>query len=154
MHNNLANQNGLEVYKIESGIVESQWLDENSISRTGKWDKSIESKVGLMYLHDYYLSLDNETICVIESNLKGNCKKSWLFEKDVHINYAEWLMTNNAYYNDYYLMGATCIYASAESHFHVVDYAMSLRPVIFISEKILISGTGKKDNPYLITSNI
>lgn len=133
-----ASQNGLGVFGIENSFQES-----------------VSAKIGLLYLHDHYLSLDNTTDCYMNS-----CLNSWLTLQNNDGPYAElasdyppsgsdWSMTLAG---DYYLNGRYSYYAwQPIGTRSSIAKEYSVRPVFYITSDVkLTGGDGSSSNPYII----
>ena len=113
-----------EVYNIESNLSDS-----------------VNAKIGLMYLHDYYYGLPGGNNC---NSSASTCRKSWIYisNNDNNPPYnQEWFCVNNwRIFNDGQARDSTS--NSAE---------LMVRPVFFLraSERIA-SGSGTITDPYIL----
>ncbi len=122
----------------------------------GKWTKSFDSKVSLMYLHDYHYSVSDTANCQITAGQYAECKTGWmhlsnndsgLTGEGVH----EWSMSRygwDTFYGFFHGLGIS-IYGYTSNGI-LMSY-FSIRPVFYInaSEKLL-SGTGTITDPFMI----
>ncbi len=129
-------QDGQTLY----GIEKSYW--KNELKNT---------KIGLIYLSDYYLSGGNLT-CL--GDYYAECTKSWLF---IDNNDSKILSTTNtAPPNrwDYTMVhgGASAWYINSGGYISVGGgYARAIRPVFYLSSNIeIIGGDGSLNDPYRI----
>ena len=111
--------------------------------------KSIQSNIGLMYLHDYYFSVQKGGLdCNIFSNNEEKCKLSWLYN-----NNNEWLMTERSFVSDsgnytYYAIMST-ITGLVSSRLCALNH--NYRPVFYINSNLkIIKGNGSLNNPFII----
>ena len=143
--------NGLIVYDIETGLKPTIIYDiqKNELIRY-QWskEKSIPAKIGLMYLHDYYLAYDN-----IRNWQSDYDTTNWLYKDNNKMNdvIGEWHMTRRGAsegqgYSVYDLRTGGIF----NSCFLQTGLDIATRPVFYLKNDIQISGKGAIDNPYLI----
>ncbi len=144
--------NGLILYQIEQGQLPTL----HNYEVDGKWnlvkfqwnkEKKVEAKIGLMYLHDYYLSYDNNVIW--RSNYDT---KNWLFvdnnKNTTDIHY-ESLISRIGPGPDgvKHIWG---IWTEGITNGRYLDSMNIIRPTFYLTNTIQLSGKGTIDNPYLI----
>ena len=151
--------NGDAMYEIEHGEKETTHLvgvKDNISQETYTWTQKVKSKIGLMYLHDYYYSyydgINEESRGNPENYI--NAKNSWIyFEKDGYntgLDCREWLMTRYGVYD--LAVYAWFIYRSgAFGWYDFMDLSSGVRPVFYLNSSAEIStGDGTKTNPYIL----
>ncbi len=133
---------------------------------TEYWKKFEESKVGLMYLSDYYISVSNDINCRINYDI---CSNGWLFllnndSKSLSTSQldpplpSEQTMTRVGFYYGWNNMNSAIIETyngnSVKSYPNYSGFtnALSLRPVIYLTSGLELSGTGTIDDPFIITN--
>ncbi len=176
-----AKQNGEGLYQIESGQKGTNWnekveqgtekaqshiVDYSSSPSNGKtiyflkhenekWSKTFESKVSLMYLHDYNYSISDDANCMINNNTYvGICNTGWLHisNNDSTISTAyEATMTRQGYfiYSDWF----DAFYIATEGYINTTHFINKrfVRPVFYIKNNInLIDGKGTINEPFII----
>jgi len=124
----------------------------------GSWS-TISSKIGLMYVSDYLLSLgetvldnkytisnnnlingwmhifNNDSASLSTTSVAPPSNLEWTMTRDGNSgNYTAWVVNNGAYV------------ANAR-----VDHAYSVRPVFYLTSDVKISGEGISTNPYIIS---
>jgi len=132
------NKTALELYEIENS-----------------WSNTVDAKIGLMYLHDYYYGMSGGNNCSLtESN--DACKSSWLFlwnsgndSSATNATY-EWTMSRHTL--NYKYCGAWAI--PQDGRINAVNFVKTLlliRPVFYLTSNIqYISGTGTLSDPIII----
>ena len=168
-------QTGKELYLIETGQKETKWYnyatedttgalphlvtDKNSgnIGKTiyytngsGYWTETFESKVSLMYLHDYYYSVSDEANCDSDEN----CKSGWmhLSQNDKNVsNGIEWTMTRQGWRIVLGWFDGLIVPDDGNIRTGGLLNNFSIRPVFYIdaSEKLL-NGKGTLEDPFII----
>ena len=123
----------------------------------GKWDDIIESKVSLIYLHDYSYSVSDESKCNswyggVEEYTK--CKTGWMHisQNDSEF-YDKEDLTMDRYGWNYGRGGFDCfaISSSGFSGFWNFTSNRIARPVFYIdASQTLKDGIGTIDNPFII----
>jgi len=126
---------------------------------TGEW-KSVNTKLGLMYVSDYLLSLGSSALLYTSSN-ESELKTGWMYIKNSDSNppyQYEWTMTRhgpgtNGYENIYFAyriilgsFGSAPVGGTAMAT--VTSY--SIRPVFYLTSDVELTGEGIIDNPYII----
>ncbi len=175
-----ANQTGEELYKIENGQKETQWYNHatpdtpnvqsakvnNEISKhkgeivyyteeSGTWTDTFTGKVSLMYLHDYYYSVSDET----NSEDCGNdseCKTSWIYLSQNDINAPscnEWTMSRYGWdINGGWFVGHDVGSTGYTGNSYAIS-VFSVRPVFYLtSVNQLSGGIGTLEDPFIIKS--
>lgn len=148
------------IYKIENGLIPTThvWpmLGEekpNFTKHPVTWSDTINAKIGLQYIHDYfYAAIDGKPINA------ENAKKSWIFgENTGNINSREWLLTRwGANLISYIDVTAATIQTdgSLSNNTNHLSAQNTVRPVFYINENIRLQGSGAIDNPYIIKKNL
>ncbi len=147
---NEADKTADEIYQIETGS-KSTYTGYNKGTYT--WNSTIQAKIGLMYIHDYYYSYkgDGTTNCYSSS---AGCVNSWLHisknGKSSDYQY-EWTMSrwgqgSIGSYHAWYVYPAGNLYSGG------LGSVLAVRPVFYLgSEKAKISsGNGTVDSPFVI----
>ncbi len=125
------------------------------------WNNTLENtKIGLMYASDYYLSgttnNDDDILkCMYGGSDIESCKKSWLYlynndtealssSKKAAPDSDEWTMTRYSDTDAWY-SGGNGVF------FQFLTYNNSVRPVFYLTQNIkIIDGDGSLANPYII----
>ena len=145
------NNNGLILYDIETGVKPTQHYEqvaEEEIKVKHQWsvEKSVNAKIGLMYLHDYYLAYDNE---LTWNHM--NSVNSWLFISFNNSSSSyEWFITRyGVARGEYYGYGVNT-WNSVEAQ--DLNLSRVVLPTFYLSSDVKIKeGTdGTKDNPYIL----
>ena len=148
------NNDGLTLYQIETGVLPTaHFAYENGagISNKIRWDKSVNAKIGLIYMSDYLLSYSNNKLA------DGEEKKSWIhygkdglgtpegtiarFSVNYNNEYNSWI---NTYWNIYPLNWNSPISGNWDRD------GLLIRPTFYLSNSLRIIGEGTKDNPFII----
>jgi len=124
-----ANQSGLEVYEVENG-----------------WTDTVMAKVGLLYIHDYFLAMSNTVNCHWDADEKTVCINSWISREGAIMD---------RYGFDLYYGGTTNMiwYITNKGYINEVIATMDTKisPVFnLISSAQYKSGLGTEDDPILI----
>ncbi len=160
-----AKQLGEELYKVETGQKETKWYVKSTEDteteykeQHGNWTNTIDSKISLMYLHDYSYSVGDEAKCNFYYHSEtefSKCKTGWihLSQNDttnppsVH----EWMMsrvgwsTNGSFFRGY------TIHGDGYAHDWYLADSESVRPVFFIdASQTLKGGIGTITDPFII----
>ena len=174
-----ANQTGEELYLVETGKKGTIWDvkakegDEGAESVEVEYEKSshkgeifyyirhnneirsktFKGKVSLMYLHDYYLSVSDETNCQKSGNNYEACQNGWihLSKNDSKLNSPqEWTMSRYGW--DFYTGWVYEHYLNETGYVGDADYTADIyvRPVFYLNNDIEISGKGTTTEPYMI----
>ena len=136
-------------------LVKNVYLHEmNRSSKTssvGEW-KNISTKIGLMYVSDYLLSLGNVALEYTPHEFKDTLKTGWIHEANNDTLFGiEWTMTKYGNHLDTY--GAWGIYSEGHIEFVFFNYTpVSARPVFYLTSDVTINGEGTIENPYIITN--
>ena len=170
------------LYKIENGLTKSQFEFKVSLSEEGKdgvicsnvtggnkhlnekmcyvlkhkLAKSIKSNISLMYMYDYYFSVQKGGLnCNYHINNAEKCKTSWLYN-----DMAEWLITGRGFGID---RGLSSNYTIIMEGLATSDGSVTsnlytskrhYRPVFYINNIVKItSGDGTKINPFILKIN-
>ena len=163
------------LYKIENGLSESQFEFKVPLSEEGKdgvicktatlneghlnekmcyvlkkeMAKSIRSNIGIMYLHDYYYSVQKDGLnCSYLSNNAENCKTSWLYN-----NISEWLISGRSFASDSGNYSNYAIDSARDSltNSKLYTWKFSYRPIFYLKNNLKITkGNGTKENPFII----
>ena len=136
----------------DSIVTEQKWYnaDQTSSPTTTepKGSQSAKSKVALMYGTDYYnAGTQNTTNWLYVKN--GWSTSSTLTGNSLN----EWTMSRYGYANDdgnYFR--AWGVYASGYLGNPYVNNAYAVRPVFYLQSEINLTGTGKSDDPFRITT--
>ena len=118
------------------------------------WANTTNAKVGLMYAHDYAYSYISGGLNCSEYDSYKICKTSWIHLSNCDSGApiaTEWTMSRYGFSGSYY--GAWS--AAGVGHLYHDLYLTtkySVRPVFFLKSNVeLISGTGKSDDPFIIS---
>ena len=127
--------NGLIVYQIETGNLPTARYDTSMNYKPYTWDVKndvVDAKIGLMYLHDYYLSYDNN----IDWFSNPATNKNWIYSS------AGWFISSP---------GINWFGTSGNIYpWNTVTVPHNVLPVFYLKNNILISGMGTQESPYLI----
>ena len=177
-----ANQKAEELYQIESGQNGTVWHakakegDEGAklavatnsdspnngkefyyiIHEIEKWTNSFDSKISLMYLHDYYYSVSDTANCQYYGLNYEICKIGWmnLSQNDTNAS-SEWTMTRHGWSISYGLFRGIGVSSNGYINNFSVWNALFVRPVFYInaSEELLSKdATGTITDPFIIKS--
>ena len=110
---------------------------------------TVTAQVGIMAIHDYYLSLGDSAICGNDTN---SCVNSWIHytnnnnaSTDGEWTLARWTNTGGALYSYWIKSGG---YPRPE---YTVTSTRQVRPMIYLNSSVIIdSGTGTSSDPYII----
>lgn len=134
------NQPGTVIYNYEIG--------SNAL-----FTSTVDAKISLMYMHDYYLALNNTTSCGYGGSTYSQCKNGWISlstnDSGAPVP-SEWTMSGSAS-NNGGSPSAWMIYSTGyTTNYKVTDY-LSIRPVFFLNSSVnIVDGTGTISNPYMI----
>ena len=134
------NQPGTVIYDYEIGS-------------NAKFTSTVDAKISLMYMHDYYLALNNTTSCGYGGSTYSQCKNGWISlstnDSGAPVP-SEWTMSASAN-NNSGVPSAWMIYSTGyTTNYKVTDY-LSIRPVFFLNSSVnIVDGTGTISNPYMI----
>ena len=141
---NAQNQISLKSWSIggvvpDNNDLENQINDEN---RT-KWS----GKIGIITVSEYIRSNSNQNTCGTFDEINNNynsCKNTtWMYIKD---NW--WTITAYEFTND----EAYEIVSDGSIFDYSVEYDLAVRPAVYLSSDITLSGKGTSSNPYRIES--
>ena len=176
-----ARQTGLEVYKVEMGQKPAFWYEDATADdpeaksavatgsgdingttvyyteHTGPWTASVTSKVGLMYISDYYLSVSNEANCQQDLGEYEECSNGWvsLSHNDTAAPNPdfEWLLDRTGWSYNWGRFNGFAVSSTGFVNGYSLKNMNSVRPVIYLTPSIQINGgTGLHNNPYMISS--
>lgn len=134
------NQPGTVIYDYEIGS-------------NAKFTSTVDAKISLMYMHDYYLALNNTTSCGYGGSTYSQCKNGWISlstnDSGAPVP-SEWTMSASAN-NNGGKPSAWIIYSTGyTTNYKVTDY-LSIRPVFFLNSSVnIVDGTGTISDPYMI----
>lgn len=134
------NQPGTVIYDYEIGS-------------NAKFTSTVDAKISLMYMHDYYLALNNTTSCGYGGSTYSQCKNGWISlstnDSGAPVP-SEWTMSGSAS-NNGGVVSAWMIYSTGyTTNYKVTDY-LSIRPVFFLNSSVnIVDGTGTISDPYMI----
>lgn len=134
------NQPGTVIYDYEIG--------SNAL-----FTSTVDAKISLMYMHDYYLALNNTTSCGYGGSTYSQCKNGWISlstnDSGAPVP-SEWTMSASAN-NNSGVPSAWMIYSTGyTTNYKVTDY-LSIRPVFFLNSSVnIVDGTGTISDPYMI----
>ncbi len=118
-----------------------------------KWSKSFESKVSLMYFHDYYYSVSDEANCLILKNTYEICRNGWiqLLQNDSELIYdSEWTMARMGWNPIAGGQTASILHGAGSAGGDTFVSYLLVRPVFYLNNDIEISGKGTTTEPYMI----
>lgn len=123
--------------------VQYKWIDNDQIT--------INAKIGLMYLHDYYYAYrTNEEDAGIPGT--ANALNSWIFFQKDNYNVSndnEWLVSRYGKTSSYFY--AWNITSRGTVNGSSMNNLRGIRPVFYLKSSITIKdGDGSGDNPYII----
>ncbi len=163
-----AKQLGAGLYDTESGNKSTIWyvksiLDDGETSykrESRNWNDKVESKISLMYLHDYSYSVGDEAKCnyYFGGTEYSKCKLGWihLSNNDTDAsNKRELVMTRNGW--DMNLKAYYGFYVNEVGYTGTGDARLDnathiVRPVFYLaSVNELVGGTGTITNPFIIS---
>lgn len=173
-----ANQTGLNLYLTETGQKATRWYKKLSddgleggtlyevtsgpnagnsyyyVEQSGMWkNKILDSKISLIYLHDYYLSVSDEANCQSSKNNYTICKTGWmhLSQNDTSApSVDEWTMSRNGWNipNGYFYVNY--VNSTGYTNTRNLTDSLSIRPVFYLTKDIGLYGKGTIDKPYMI----
>ncbi len=145
--------NGLTIYQIETGLLptaKEEYINGNYELIKYSWNDYIKAKIGLMYLHDYFLAYDNFSGADWLGKC-NNCLNNWIHNSNNgnENETSEWIITTSgvnqgSYYSIYEIHKLGYISA------HELADNFYVRPVFYVKNDIQISGKGTIDNPFII----
>ncbi len=172
-----ANQTVEELYLVETGQKETSWTDKANeedegaqsglvgnhdsshynqptyyIRHTEKWNKKFDSKISLMYLHDYYYSVSDDARpssgCELLQNGWMRLSQNDSGAPSIH----EWTMVYEGFnaFHDVNI-GLRVVGSCNDSVESYLINAHSIRPVFYLaSVNQLSGGRGTSDDPFII----
>lgn len=142
--------NGLILYDIETGKKFTKILDSENKNVKYQWsaDKSVDAKIGLMYIHDYYLAYDNER------NWQNDYDTSnWIYFKNNNNSTgisSEWLISRIGNWSGDAYADWRVIWTGQVTYYNL-DNVVSVRPTFYLIPTIkIINGSGKINDPYIL----
>lgn len=145
-------------YNWKYGVVTSTNTSvANMYNLENSWTSTVNAKVGLMYLHDYYYSSQSGgRNCSYANGDLANCKASWLHLSNndsypPNSDKFEWLIprygTNGLGYR------AWAIDVDGDVTTVVTHVQYTIRPVFFLKDSVgYLNGSGTINDPFLIKS--
>ena len=120
-------------------IISDINIDSHTMYDTEMSAPTIDAKIGLMYLHDYYYGLPGGNNCSSDSI----CKKSWIFPTNNYNSKTyEWFITRA------WRLSTTGTVNSAGS----IAFDYPARPVFFLrATERIASGSGTLADPYILS---
>ena len=116
------------------------------------WTDTVDAKIGLIYMHDYYYAYQSGGLNCSSSG--SICKTSWMFisvcDSGAPGVYESSMSRGDYYSDDTYRVW----YVSPFGNFHrtFLDSTASVRPVFFLTSSVnYVSGSGKSDDPFIIS---
>ena len=164
-----AKQLGEELYKVEAGQKETKWYVKSTEAyaeteyeeQHGNWTDTIDSKISLMYLHDYSYSIGDEAKCNFYYHSEteySKCKLGWihLSNNDTDASHkSELVMTRNGWdmnLKAYYGFYVNEVGYTGTGGARLDDATHIVRPVFYLaSVNELVGGTGTITNPFIIS---
>jgi len=105
-----------------------------------------ESKIGLIYISDWYYSFTNTSVDCFSSSCM-----SWIIDKSV----TNWSMTRYSYYAGGGYTRAFPIGSDGKNYIIYINNRFGVRPVFYLNnDEQYISGDGTLDNPIIISGPI
>ena len=128
-----------------------------------KWTEKQMTKVGLMNISDYYLSVSNDVICSEINEIRGICKAGWLHlsnNDDDRLSTTkllppwpnETMMADYGFEVYYGLYMYFFLFSEGNIDTTRYDSSAAIRPVIYTTENITLNGSGTITDPYIIVS--
>ncbi len=144
-----------EAYKIETGKTTTQYYNASGELITNEtWTKGKQSKIALMYIHDYAYSGSKEghnTSC--RTDYEITCKGSWMHITKNGGSESEWMMTRtgpmNSNSDKYY---SWVVSSSGDLFTSNQNAKLAIRPVFYLKKNIGLKGSGTIDDPFYIVS--
>ena len=132
--------------------IEGQQMYKNEKAKWGS-NKLSSTKIGLIYVSDYYLSATN--IKCYNSNTYGECKKSWLHlsnndTADLSTTKTNPTLEKERTMSRIYYGGAWFIEGIGNAGTHYLYTPFAVRPVFYLKSDLELSGSGAVDDPYII----
>ncbi len=143
---------GLILYDIETGVKPTQTYDplqKKYVKYQWSKDRKITAKVGLMYVHDYYLAYDN-----IRNWRDNYDKNNWLLfvnNEDTTGLGSEWLISRRGTGSDGTFWAWNVDATGYQGNYYINSNSRAVRPTFYLSSTINVNGgTGSRSNPYMI----
>ena len=141
-------------------IVVSDWhywtgsdanIDAATMANNELGADTVNAKIGLMYVHDYYYGLEGGNNCNT-SGTPGTCKNSWLhlLKNDTNAPHGnEWTISRHSSDFAWFVRSEGDVFFSI---YNPMTLNHSVRPVFFLraSERIA-SGNGTISDPYILS---
>ena len=131
-------------------IVASDWhywtgtnanMDAATMASTELGAETVNAKIGLMYLHDYYYGLEGGNNCS-SSGAYRTCKTSWLYFSN-----NEWTISRHDTNSTWYVYSKNGYAINKD-----MTFTLSVRPVFYLrSGERIASGSGTIGNPYILS---
>jgi len=138
-----------------SVTVQNIYLHEmNRSSKTssvGVWD-TVSSKIGLMYVSDYLLSLGNSALSYTSYTNRTTLKTGWIHLSNNNTDVFQYEWTLSRYGDNYGYYDAYAV--SQDGHVGALDVFIdyiSVRPVFYLTSDVTLSGGGTSESPYIIS---
>ncbi len=156
---NYANKTAEEIYKIEIGQADTQYYGKTSSSKdlvTGKrWTGKIGANIGLIYLHDYYYQSTSDN-CHYNGSKYEACKTGgWMHisKNGGSSSDYEWTMSRAGRQSDSSSsFEAWRVDPGGYVNRHYFNVELSIRPVFYLKNDIVLKGSGTYDDPFYIES--
>ena len=166
-------ENSYFVKNLENGAYEGTVYSNSASPYAGQkikydiknelWSNKLLSKVGLMYGHDYCLTISNNINCNNSKN-EEICKSSWIHLSN---NDSDKISTDHqnpprlsemlinpvgfdCYWGNYHVRAIKDFGTDSGGYY---SEPFSVRPVIYINQDIFLMGTGTQSDPYRIISS-
>ncbi len=135
------------------GDVEKSSDTANNIYQMeNSWSDTVDAKIGLMFLHDYYYAYQSNGLNCAWNGEYSMCQNSWLQIKQNDLDaiyYSEWTMTRAGKYDGDY--GAWYITSSGYVEEYYLSTSNSVRPVFYLTTDVsYLGGTGTIEDPIMI----
>ena len=143
-------------WKYGNITTSSGYSADASFTRENAWTDTVNAKIGLMYIYDYYYANgwdgtqnyaeEGETPVrygtdgwIHRSHTDGNVPNNW-----------EWLLSRYGLYSDGHY-NAWAVAPSGSSSIYWLNNTYSVRPVFYLVSDVNIIGEGTINSPYIIT---
>ena len=115
---------------------------------------STTSKIGLLYIHDYYYAYQSDGLNCSGAGAYSTCKTSWIHlsnnDTSAPETSYEWIIQRFGYYSNAYQNLAININGSIGMR--PIPYSLSVRPVFYVkSNEGLKGGNGTITDPFIIS---
>ena len=115
------------------------------------WTNKVSSKIGLMYLHDFYYSYGNISCLAScsssysQKSFSNNCEDSWAIDATIS---QEWTISRVGGSSNYFAWQLGWKYITS----NYTSASAGTRPVFYLTSDIKITGgTGTSTDPYIIS---